>query len=252
MLAASSWVNLANAADLIVVIDDVGYNKARGLRAINLPGAVTIAVLPFAPHTASLIQQATKLDKNIIVHQPMEPHPSGHAREEHDTLKLHMPDGEFDTLVQRALDAVPMGTGLSNHTGSLLTQHRTPMLRLMRHLSERGLFFLDSRTTTATIALDVAREVGVAAIRRDVFLDHHRNIPAIHRAFEKALKIARTRGSAVVVAHPYPISLDYLEDRLTHLPKDIRLISAEHLAIQRRAELALAQHPGFPHISPGQ
>ncbi|NOX49959.1 MAG: divergent polysaccharide deacetylase family protein [Gammaproteobacteria bacterium] len=112
VLAASSWVNLANAADLIVVIDDVGYNKVRGLRAINLPGAVTIAVLPFAPHTAGLIKQAFNLDKNIIVHQPMEPHPSEHAREEHDTLKLHMSDDEFDTLVQRALDAVPMGTGL--------------------------------------------------------------------------------------------------------------------------------------------
>ena len=130
-----------------MVIDDVGYSKARGMRAIDLPGPVTIAVLPFAPHTAALVRHASSAGKDIIVHQPMEPHPSRHAREEHGTLKLAMDVAEFDALVSAALDAVPERVGVSNHTGSLLTAHRAPMLRFMSQLNTRNLFFLDSRTS---------------------------------------------------------------------------------------------------------
>ena len=258
MLIAAPAVH---AADLAVVIDDVGYNKVRGLRAINLPGDITIAVLPFAPHTQTLVKHAARRGKDIIIHQPMEPHPSPHALEEDGTLTLEMSQSEFAATVSTALQAVPTRVGLSNHTGSLLTAERIPMQRLMTQLNENGLFFLDSRTTPQTVAMRVAREHGVPALRRDVFLDHERNSMAIHKAFEKALRIARRRGHAVIIGHPYGISLDYLERRLADLPADIRLVSAAYLArreTQRQQDLnrpaMLAQPPRLTslRISPGQ
>jgi polysaccharide deacetylase 2 family uncharacterized protein YibQ len=254
VLLVPCWVQ---AAELAVVIDDVGYSKARGMRAIKLPGPVTIAVLPFAPHTSSLVQHAILVGKDIIVHQPMEPRPSKHAREEHGTLKLNMPAPEFNALVAAALDAVPQRIGVSNHTGSLLTAHRAPMIRFMRQLNSRGLFFLDSRTTAATVALTVAQEQGVPALKRDVFLDNERTTHAINRSFELALKVARRNGSAVLIAHPYDVSLDYLEDRLAELPADIQLVAAAELA-HRAKSLSypgvLAQQPSLasPGISPGR
>ena len=245
------------AADLALVIDDVGYSKSRGLRAIALPGAVTIAVLPFAPHTKSLTRHAAQLGKDVIVHQPMEPHPGSHVRNEHGTLTLGMPQAEFAATLVAALDAVPSGIGVSNHTGSLLTAHRTPMLHVMREINQRGLFFLDSRTSTETVALKVAREQGVPAIRRDVFLDHVRTSAAIHQAFEKSLRVARHKGHAVVIAHPYSVTLNYLEERLAQLPPDIRLVSAADLAGRQtpaKPAAVLAQPPGLTslRISPGQ
>ncbi len=248
---------LANAAELAVVIDDVGYNKVRGERAINLPGPVTIAVLPFAPHTGSLVEYATLLGKDVIVHQPMEPHASPHAREETGTLKLAMRDRDFDATLNAALAAVPRHVGLSNHTGSLLTAHDAPMRRLMRTLSSRGLFFLDSRTTAETVALDVARELGVPSLRRDVFLDHERTAAAVHAAFEKVLERARRQGHAVLIGHPYDLSLDYLHDRLAELPADIELVRAADLAVRqtrfsRPIVLARPVTPASPHISPGR
>jgi polysaccharide deacetylase 2 family uncharacterized protein YibQ len=232
------------------------------MRAIELPGPVTIAVLPFAPHTKLLIEHANLVGTDIIVHQPMEPHSSPHAREEQGTLKLNMAALEFDTLVTAALDAVPYTVGASNHTGSLLTAHRAPMQRFMTLLNRRGLFFLDSRTTAATVALAVAEEQGVPALRRDVFLDNQRTTAAIDKAFESVLRVARRKGSAVLIAHPYQISLSYLEDRLAELPADIELITAATLA-NRRARFsyrtltyptAFALQPGLasPHISPGR
>ncbi len=220
----------AHAADLTVVIDDVGYSKSRGLRAVQLPGAVTIAILPFTPHANQLAQLANSAGKDVLIHQPMEPHPAPHVRTEADTLTLKMTGAEFDAMVANALDAFPYRIGMSNHTGSLLTQHRQPMQRLMRHLRDRDLLFLDSRTTAATVAIEVAIENGVTAFSRDVFLDNERSQHAIHAAFEKGLALARHKGSAIMIGHPYPETLSYLESRLASLPGDIRLIGIEALA----------------------
>lgn len=219
----------AQAAELAVVIDDIGYSIERGMRAINLPGPVTLAVLPFAPNTQYLARQAMLSGKDVIVHQPMEPYPANHVHAEHGTLTLEMEEQEFDRLLSASIDAVPGRIGLSNHTGSLLTQHRAPMRQLMLRLETRGLFFLDSRTTSDTVAFDVARELGVPAITRDVFLDHERMPQAISREFERAIELARRNGQALIIAHPYRASLSYLEKQLASLPPDVRLVSAKDL-----------------------
>ena len=247
--------------DLAVVIDDVGYNKSRGLRAIQLPAEITIAILPFAPHTQKLASAANKAGKDLIIHQPMEAIPAPHVRREHDTLTTDMSPAQFDAAIERAIAAVPLTRGFSNHTGSLLTTQREPMRRFMQHLSNRNMLFLDSRTTAQTVALQVANEFGVPAIRRDVFLDHERTTSAIEDAFAKAIRIARQRGYAVVVGHPYPVTLDFLERTLLELPSDINLIGISELTAKRHAlrsastnlrELALGRDQVNLHISLGQ
>ena len=248
-LLLCTWSQI-HAAELAVVIDDLGYSLERGLRAINLPGPITVAVLPFAPNTQRLTEHALENGTDIIIHQPMEPYPAAHVRTEVGTLRLSMDDYAFDALVLAARDAVPASIGLSNHTGSLLTQHREPMRRLMSSLSGRGLFFLDSRTTADTIALDVAREFGVPAIRRDVFLDHDRRPQSVNRAFRKAIGLARRNGTALIIAHPYRVSLDYLEWQLADLPADINLVPAK--ALTRPTRLARQPGPADLHISLGQ
>lgn len=225
------------------------------MRAIALPGPVTIAVLPHAPHTNDLVRLARRSGKDIIVHQPMQAEPSRQAPREKNTLMLDMHQHDFASVAAAALDAVPGRIGLSNHTGSLLTAHRAPMQQLMILLAERDLFFLDSRTTAATVAFEVAREHGVPAIKRDVFLDHDAAPYAVHRAFERALQVARRNGRAVLIGHPYEVSLNYLERRLQNLPEDIKLVSVAELA-SRQTQLTrpavLAQPPRLvsPHISP--
>ena len=225
----------ARTADLAIVIDDVGYNKPRGLRAISLPVPITIAVLPFAPHTQSLALASTRAGKDLIIHQPMEAIPSAHVRLEQDTLTSAMSPSQFDSTIQRAISAVPQTVGFSNHTGSLLTTQREPMQRFMRHLQARDMIFLDSRTTASTVAQQVANEFGVRTLRRDVFLDHHRTEAAIEDAFNQAVRVARRKGTAVLVGHPYPVTLSFLEKMLADPPGDINFVGLQEIVLKRRA-----------------
>ena len=131
------------------------------------------------------------------------------------------------------------------------------MRRVMVQLRSRDLFFLDSRTTADTVAHAVARELGVPALRRDVFLDHDPRPEAIQAAFQKALRIARRQGHSVIIGHPYGNSLTFLETRLANMPKDIALVSAGELVRQSPPvshQVVLARQPGptSPHISLGQ
>ena len=116
------------------------------------------------------------------------------------------------------LQDVPQASGVNNHRGSLLTRHPGHMGWLMEELQNHGgLFFVDSYTTRHSVALALAREAGVPAVRRDVFLDNVRQPDAIAAAFERLKRRARANGAAVGIGHPYPETLAFLEQALPAL-----------------------------------
>ncbi|MEZ5595368.1 MAG: divergent polysaccharide deacetylase family protein [Pseudomonadales bacterium] len=242
--------SLANAADLAVVIDDLGYHAERDTRVLNLHGPLTVAVLPNTPGGVRVARQAAAMGKEVILHQPMEALASPWNRREPSTLTTHMSSSEFENTFEEALDGLPNLVGVSNHTGSLLTADPSAMRRLMRIVRERKLFFLDSRTTAATVAQKMAIEAGVPTSRRDVFLDNVIEINAIHAAFLQGLSVARRNGKAVIIGHPHEDTVRYLEYALRVLPPDIRLVSAGYLARSTWQEAPLPQQmvasPGVP------
>ncbi len=243
---------------IAIVIDDVGYSLARAEEIMALPRELTLGMLPYAPHALEIAERAHASGREIILHQPMEPVAA--RRLEPGTLALDMTPDAFTAQFEAALERLPNVTGVNNHTGSLLTAHRLPMEQLMTGIARRGLFFLDSRTTPHTVAESTARALDVPTIRRDVFLDHIPSESHLAKAFEQSLAIARKRGQAVVIAHPYPITVSFLERTLAALPEDVKLSTLSDLveaprarreAISRPGGIVLLGNPASPHISPG-
>ena len=205
----------ADAGRLAIVVDDIGYSRDAGERVLALPNAISIAVLPFTPHAMALARRAQAIGKDVLLHQPLES--EDESVQAVRTLTLNMSPDDIKKEVEAGLNAIPGVKGVSNHTGSRFTQDVPSMNALMSVVSARGLFFLDSRTTARTVAMRVASKWGVPALRRDVFLDHDREMDAIEAAFEQALAIANSRGYAVLIAHPHDITLKFLEKRLAGL-----------------------------------
>ena len=208
------------APRIALVIDDLGYRWGEGLRATRLPGAVTVAILPHTAHTAALAREANEQGKEILLHLPMQP------IEENEqpgpgALDIYQDRAEFAAVVADDLASVPFARGVNNHMGSLLTRHPGAMRWLMEELRARGsLFFLDSFTTPASVGLTVAREEGIPALRRDVFLDPDRHPDAIAFQWHRLLQRARRNGFAVGIGHPYPATLGLLEHVLPTMGAD--------------------------------
>ena len=199
---------------IAIIIDDVGYQASASRRAIDLPGPVACAILPDAPRARQLAQAATDGGKEVLLHLPMDA-VGGNQLAEPSQVTLDMSRASFKSVVSAAFDAVPTAVGVSNHRGSLLTRHPGHMRWLMEEMRLRdGLFFVDSYTTHESVALQIAAEAGVSAVKRDVFLDNDRSATAIAKEFERLKSLATKHGVAVAIGHPYDATLAFLEQQI--------------------------------------
>lgn len=206
----------ADSPRIAIIIDDLGYQRAAGRRAVQLPGPVACAILPLTPRAAELAEAAHAAGKEVLLHLPLqslgeqEPEPGG--------IVLDMSRAQLAQTFDGSLRSVPHAVGVNTHQGSLLTQHPGHMQWLMQEIgADDRLFFVDSYTTVDSVALQLAREAGIAAVRRDVFLDPDRSPLTVAREFTRLKRLARERGMAVGIGHPYPATLALLERELPRL-----------------------------------
>jgi polysaccharide deacetylase 2 family uncharacterized protein YibQ len=205
-----------NRPSIALIIDDLGNRLATGQQAIKLPGPVACAFLPYGHFTRQLAQQAHAGHKEVMLHLPMQSVAPGHP--DQGELTLDMTQHQFVEALQRDMAAIPNLDGINNHRGSLLTRHPGHMAWLMQVIrNDHNLFFVDSRTTAATVAGQLAGEYGVPSIERNVFLDNVRDTNAVSAQFRRLLDIARREGTALGIAHPHPETLTVLAQELSRM-----------------------------------
>lgn len=221
LLGMASVLVDARPAKIAIIVDDLGYRHTDRL-ALNLPVQVTFSILPFAQYTDFFVEQAERQGRDIMLHMPMESLERQNWGER--ALLSTMYPEEIAFTLNAALSDVPGAVGLNNHMGSRLTQLTLPMASVMRELSRRDLFFIDSKTTRYSRAHDIALQHGVRSRSRHIFLDHEHDQQFYNNQFERMLNIARIYGSVIAIAHPHPQSVDWLLGRLKKLPKGFQLV----------------------------
>lgn len=198
-----------------IIIDDIGYHEQIDREMVDLPGDLTFAILPGGPQAKKLATYAHLQGKEVMLHMPMQS-TLGLAAEI-GVLNIDMEKAGVVNALQQAFAKVPHAIGMNNHQGSLLTRHPGHMAWVMTELLSKGSFFVDSRTSKKSVAEQVANEVGVPVIRRDVFLDHDINEASIHQQFNRLLSLAKKNGHAVAIGHPHPETLAVLRQMLPQL-----------------------------------
>lgn len=200
---------------LVIIIDDIGNHLEQGRAIVDLPGKLSIAVLPHTPHGAALAERAHRQGKEVLLHAPMSSRNG--ASPGPGALTPNMSEAELREALARALGTVPHIRGVNNHMGSELTASPEPMRWLMGALREQGLYFVDSRTHKSTVAAQMAAEAGLPHLSRQVFLDNQRDKAFIEERLEAAIARAQADGVAVAIGHPYPETTAVLQQRLPEL-----------------------------------
>ena len=222
---------------LAIVIDDLGLDRPRALRAIALKGPLTLSIMTYADNPQELVKQAHDNGHEVMAHLPMEPvNPKENPGR--GALTSKMDDDAIRKALAGDLDGWSGYVGINNHMGSKFTADRNRMAVVMEELKARGLMWLDSRTINDSSGPGAARAIGVPFITRDIFLDNVETLDAIRVQLELAKTTARNHGTAVAIGHPHEATLIALKEWLPTLEQaGVALVPATEI-LKRRTEKA--------------
>lgn len=218
-----------NGPRLAIIIDDLGTDPAPAETILNLPSPLTLSVLPNEMHSRDIAEEAFQHGDQVLLHLPMEAE-GDVAKPEAIELRVGMSPADVDRLLGEMLDSVPHAIGVNNHEGSRATADPQLMVAVMGAIRARQLFFVDSRTTVATVAYDAARQAGVPAAYRKVFLDDVETREAVLQQLDVAARDATRDGWAIAIGHPHPETLAALAEGLPQMQaRGIRLVFVSDL-----------------------
>lgn len=206
---------------LAIVIDDFGYQD-RGLIAsfCALLQPITFSIFPQEAQTVWTAEQAKRCGHGVMVHLPMEPidyparDPGSHA-----IFTDYAPE-RVQKIAEDALLAVPHARGVNNHMGSRATQDMATMQAVMAVVEKRGFYFIDSVTSRASVAYDVAQKTGVRSARNVMFLDHVEDTESVIKRLYALAERARIEGTVVGIGHAKEGTLKALQQVLPELQAD--------------------------------
>jgi hypothetical protein len=214
---------------IAIIIDDLGYESDLAFEFLDLDFLITFSILPYGPFTEIISQKAIENGHEVLLHLPMEPKNYPSINPGPGALLLSMQEKEICSTLNQALLEVKGVRGISNHMGSLFTENREKMVIVLKELKKKGLFFIDSRTTSGTIGFQEANKIGVPAASRNVFLDNDLDIKAIEMQMKRLLNIARHSGSAIAIGHPHKETLEVLKEYFPQIKNDFELVPVSEL-----------------------
>jgi polysaccharide deacetylase 2 family uncharacterized protein YibQ len=155
----------------------------------------------------------------------------GNEMPEAQELHPGMPAEDIPVLFEQMMQSVPNASGVNNHQGSQATADSALMDELMPVLQKWNLFYVDSRTTAATVAYDTAQRFGVRSGFRNVpFLDDVAELSAVRKQLELALQGAQGKREAIAIGHPHPATLQALSEILPQAEaRGVHLVYASDL-----------------------
>ena len=219
-LAASNAPSASHAgsqkgARLAIILDDLGSDRPAADAIFALPYPLTISILPGHAHSTEIAEEAHRRGYQVLLHLPMQS--VANETPEAQELRPGMPADEVAPLFEQMMQSVPNAVGVNNHQGSQATADPALMHELMPVLQRWNLFYVDSRTTAATVAYDTAQHAGVrSAFRSAPFLDDVADVAAIRNQLHLAFSKAKEKGEAITIGHPHPQTLQVLREELPH------------------------------------
>ncbi len=216
---------------IAIILDDIGYQSTSHLKSVlDLNFPITFAILPHLPYSRSNAISLRQRQFEVMLHMPMEPDDYPRNNPGEGAILAVQNEPTIRAKLEQALNNVPFVTGVNNHMGSKITANRTLMRPVLDEVRKRGLFYIDSRTKSDTIAYRLAKSMGLRAAKRDVFLDAEESYDFAIRQLAEARRVARRQGYAIVIGHPYRSSLRALAEELPKIDREgFRLVFASEL-----------------------
>ncbi len=220
---------LSSSPTISLIIDDIGYSRCRAREFLELDVPITFSILPRLRYSEELAFEIHRAGHEVMLHQPMEPYAHGL---EPGPGALYVGDDRerIARTMEENVSQVPWAAGVNNHMGSRFTESEKEMLEALQVVAARGLFFVDSLTTSRSRGYEAARKLHMPAARRNVFLDNVRDKGEILRRLQMLKRGAMLHGHAIGIGHPFSETVLALRDFKSGLADSpVRLVYVSYL-----------------------
>jgi len=205
--------------DIVLILDDVGFDHQPLSAAMRIDPNINFAVLPNSQRAGEFATKLHARGFEVLCHLPMEPEGFPRVSPGSGAVLTSMSDEEIVRTTTANVGEIPYARGVNNHMGSRATADRRVMTSVLGALP-KGMYFIDSRTTGASVAGNVARQLNVRTASRNVFLDDVQSQSAIRIQLRALAHAAEEHGMAVGIGHMYPTTVQVLSEAAPMLRKE--------------------------------
>ena len=201
--AENACSQTAQCPRIALIIDDIGYNRSLAWQFIELNEKLTFSILPQVSHSRELAFELNNQGYEVMLNQPMEPYNNG-CDPGPGALFVGDNARQIEKTLQANIQGIPFAKGVNNHMGSKFTASPNEIGDTLKVIRSRGMFFIDSYTSSHSLAHATARRYHMPTAHRNVFLDNVRKESAIMSQLADLQNHARLYGRAIGIGHPFP------------------------------------------------
>lgn len=222
---ARQKTSTASKGEIALIIDDFGFRQDMVAEFSAIRRSFTFAVIPFKPYSADAAAKGLASGHQVMLHLPMEPMAGIDSADAAATVRAGMTAAQVRELIDRSTGSLTGIIGVNNHQGSRATADRALMEPVMKELKQKGLFFVDSRTSGRSVAAETARRENVKTTENDLFIDGIADADYVKKQLRTAGDMALRLGSVTVIGHARPTTAAALREMIPELEaKGIRFV----------------------------
>ena len=196
---------------IALIISNLGLSDTYTKATLELlPEDITLSFSHLAPRLKSWVREARQKGHEILLDIPMEP--IGFPKNDPGRATLLTSSNEVENLnrLEHIMKQAGGYVGLLGTLGTKFMLHSETFLPVLRSIKQRGLIYVDSRSTSRSLGPELASSIQLPKAFNNVFVDKEPSQEKIKNKLDELERIALKRRFAVGIAQPLPITIEIL------------------------------------------
>ena len=213
-------------AKIALIFDDLGESLYELQEVYSLGIPLTVSVIPDLKFSKNIAHISGRWGFSVLIHLPLEPlDRDKYKKLSYRFIGSNLTKKEIETLLKQYLNSIRIAIGVNNHMGSRATKDPQLMGFILKVIKNKGLIFIDSRTSSGSIGYEIAKREKIICGYNEGFLDATDDTGGMEKRMEGFIAAAKKNGQIIIIAHPRKNTIQFLKKRLSLLTQRIEFIT---------------------------
>ncbi len=210
-----------------LIFDGLGnsVNDLREIYSLGIPASV--AVVPGLKFSKNIAYIAKRCGFSVLINLPVgDSDFKGASRGKYRLITPSLNHYQINRLLRYYLNSVRIANGVVP-CGELKVKDVSFMKFILEEIKERNLLFIDNTTSSDSLFLKIAQELGIKTGYIDGYIDFSSDRHEAKQRLHQIIDIAKNKGKIIVAVFLQEVILEVLREELSQLKKEVSFITIE-------------------------